>query len=238
MGCRRRGKKKKQHSSKQTEDLYIIPDKGRLFPGRGRYAKKKIKRDHIGYHAVWAAVSKLAKGFVKEQPQAATNWKKLRTHSGRATRITLLMGEGVSLAMTMQYARHAKDSIRTHLKYGKLTCSHVHKYLAEERNRLLLQPGAHAIPALPARKHPPNQPDEDEQPAPPVPAPLRRMRKKQRVDEVGQLANPALPHALEDCSLKEAVTWFKSGLLSKPEFEKVKSSLLSSLPSSSAEGAS
>ena len=43
----------------------------------------------------------------------------------------------------MSLARHAADSVRMHLNYGKLTVSHVHKYLMEERERqqrLLVQP--------------------------------------------------------------------------------------------------
>ena len=43
----------------------------------------------------------------------------------------------------MSFARHVADAVRTHLNYGKLTVSHVHKYLIEERERqqrLLVQP--------------------------------------------------------------------------------------------------
>ncbi len=41
-----------------------------------------------------------------------------------------------SLAMSMHFARHAHDSIRTHLKYGRLTCAHIYNYLRNERERL------------------------------------------------------------------------------------------------------
>ena len=46
---------------------------------------------------------------------------KLRPHSGRATLITELMGEGLTTALSMKYARHAPESHKVHLKYGRLT---------------------------------------------------------------------------------------------------------------------
>ena len=46
---------------------------------------------------------------------------KIRPHSGRATLITELMGEGLTTAMSMKYARHAPGSVRVHLRYGRLT---------------------------------------------------------------------------------------------------------------------
>ena len=49
----------------------------------------------------------------------------LRPHSGRATLITELMGEGMTTAMSMKYARHAPGSIKVHLKYGRLTLKDV-----------------------------------------------------------------------------------------------------------------
>ncbi len=39
----------------------------------------------------------------------------------RATVITELMGEGMVTAMSMKYARHAPQSHKVHLKYGRLT---------------------------------------------------------------------------------------------------------------------
>lgn len=50
---------------------------------------------------------------------------KLRPHSGRATLITELMGEGMTTAMSMKYARHAPGSIKVHLRYGRLTLKDV-----------------------------------------------------------------------------------------------------------------
>ena len=124
-------------------DRCVWPSSGRLFPSKGNYAEKKTKKDHIGYHAVYSAVTTLFKRFQEKCPDKACKWERVRAHSGRATRITLLMGEGVSLSMSMSFARHAADSVRTHLNYGKLTVSQVHKYLMEERERqqrLLVQP--------------------------------------------------------------------------------------------------
>ena len=46
---------------------------------------------------------------------------KLRPHSGRATLITELMGEGLTTALSMKHARHAPGSYKVHLKYGRLT---------------------------------------------------------------------------------------------------------------------
>ena len=45
---------------------------------------------------------------------------KLRPHSGRAQLITELMGDGLSTAMSMKYARHAVGSVKVHLKYSRL----------------------------------------------------------------------------------------------------------------------
>ena len=81
-------------------------------------------------------MNKLFPKFKAAYPDAVLPWEKLRTHSGRTTRLTLLIGEGVSLAISMRYARHASASIKTHLRYGRLTTSHIHKYFLEERHRL------------------------------------------------------------------------------------------------------
>jgi hypothetical protein len=50
---------------------------------------------------------------------------KLRPHSGRATVITELMGEGLVTAMSMKYARHAPGSFKVHLGYSRLTLTDV-----------------------------------------------------------------------------------------------------------------
>jgi hypothetical protein len=49
----------------------------------------------------------------------------LRPHSGRATVITELMGEGLVTAMSMKYARHAPGSFKVHLGYSRLTLADV-----------------------------------------------------------------------------------------------------------------
>ena len=61
----------------------------------------------------------------KTQRQWGTEIAKLRPHSGRATLITELMGEGLTTAITLKYARHAPSSYTVHLKYGRLTLQDV-----------------------------------------------------------------------------------------------------------------
>ena len=51
--------------------------------------------------------------------------RRLRPHSGRATLITELMGEGLVTAMSMKYARHAPGSFKVHLGYSRLTLADV-----------------------------------------------------------------------------------------------------------------
>lgn len=202
-----------QNGAQDVQESYQIPEKGRLFVARKEYNKKKVKRDHLCYHAVWAAVRELAKKFCKAYPSAAGKWEQLRTHSGRATKITLMMGEGISLAMSMEYARHAKSSIKTHLAYGRLTTGHVHKYLMEERARqigklsdMLQQPKSQSAQPLENRKRitgkQSRQPEEDEE----------KKVSKRRI--------------LQGCSLKDVVEWHASGKLTGEEFAKVKGRLL------------
>ena len=50
---------------------------------------------------------------------------RLRPHSGRATLITELMGEGMTVALSMKYARHAPGSQKVHLRYGQLSLADV-----------------------------------------------------------------------------------------------------------------
>ena len=115
-----------QHGIKHKEDTYIIPSSGRLFRGR-----RGAKANHISYAAVWAAINKLSKKFDEAHPN--NGFQKIRSHSGRATSITLLMGEGMPLAVTMRFARHQPSSVRTHLKYGQLTCDHVRDQMMKVR---------------------------------------------------------------------------------------------------------
>ena len=75
------------------------------------------------YHAVWCAVRKLAVVYDTQFP--GNDFHKIRTHSGRASAITTLMGQGVSLPMGMKFARHKPGSLAIHLRYGQLTCADV-----------------------------------------------------------------------------------------------------------------
>ena len=75
-------------------------------------------------HAVWSAVNKLAKAFAQKYP--GNDIEKIRSHSGRATAITSMMGQGVSLPMSMKFARYKPGSLKVHLNYGQLTCMDVY----------------------------------------------------------------------------------------------------------------
>ena len=85
----------------------------------------------ITYHAVWSAVDKLSKSFDLKYP--GSDYSAIRSHSGRATCITAMMGEGVPLAISMNFARHKPGSQRVHLAYGRLSVADVHQ--AVERTR-------------------------------------------------------------------------------------------------------
>ena len=81
------------------------------------------------YHAVYDHIRRQAPKFLahlqKTQRQRGAEIAKLRPHSGRATLITELMGEGLTTALSMKYARHAPSSYKVHLKYGRLTLQDV-----------------------------------------------------------------------------------------------------------------
>ena len=214
-----RTKKINQHCEQEVQDSYYIPSKGRLFESRHKYGNKKLRVDHLGYHAIWAAVRSLAEGFIKERPHVASNWRQLRSHSGRSTKITMMLGEGVSLAISMAFARHSKNSIRTHLLYGKLTSSHIHKYLAEHRQQVLVKAPLSCTAADAAARPPQNgkHPLAED-----VAAPARRVKGKQ--SPASNEASTKDP--LQGCTLNSAVAWYDEGKLNKDEFEKVKCHLL------------
>ncbi|CAJ1407143.1 unnamed protein product [Effrenium voratum] len=209
-----------QNGKRMITEKYELPAKGRLFAGRKMYNNKKVKQDHLSYHGVWSAVRKLAKKFCTAHPSAASKWEQLRTHSGRATKITMMMGEGVSLAMSMEYARHAKSSIKTHLGYGRLTPNHVHSYLMQERSRQigLLATMVQTPPSSPSTK-----------------TVKKRCRGKQallpsRATDECQAVKKATPYsALQDCTLKDVMQWQADGKLTDEEFGKIKDSLLKTL---------
>ena len=76
-----------------------------------------------------ALVGRQAPKFLAHLQKKGKEWSaevaRLRPHSGRATLITELMGEGMTTAMSMKYARHAPNSAKVHLKYGRLTLADV-----------------------------------------------------------------------------------------------------------------
>ena len=202
-----------QNGAKDVQESYQIPEKGRLFVAKKTYHKKKVQRDHLCYHAVWVAVRTLAKKFCKAYPSAAAKWEQLRTHSGRATKITMMMGEGISLSMSMEYARHAKSSIKTHLAYGRLTTAHVHQYLLKERAR---QIGVLSD----MLQHPKSQPVDEER---------KRIIGKQNCKQEKQRKVRQPESILQGCSLKDVIEWHSSGKLSDEEFAKVKGRLLETM---------
>ena len=123
---REKGHKHGKGGKKQIviKDVYKPPKKGYLFP-----ARKKAKKGHLHYHAVYDHVRREAPKFVEFLRKSGKQWSaevaKLRPHSGRATLITELMGEGLTTAMSMKYARHAPGSVKVHLRYGRLTLKDV-----------------------------------------------------------------------------------------------------------------
>ena len=112
-----------RHKSWTVTDKYTLPTDGPLFPSNKK--KRKAKKEPITYHAVWSAVNKLAKAFAKKYP--GNDFEKIRSHTGRASAITTMMGQGVSLPMSMKFARHKPGSLRVHLTYGQLTCMDVYR---------------------------------------------------------------------------------------------------------------
>lgn len=103
---------------------FRVPSSGYIFQARA-----KSGSGFLHYNAVHRAVRREAPRFAKHLRDCgkpiAPEVAKLRPHSGRATLITELMGEGMATAMSMKYARHAPDSYRVHLRYGRLTLSDV-----------------------------------------------------------------------------------------------------------------
>jgi len=103
-----------------------VPADGYIFR-----ARRGAKQGHLHYQAVYYHVARETKSFARHlaklgQP-VTPELSKLRPHSGRATLITELMGEGLTTAMSMKYARHAPDSFKVHLKYCRLSLDDVKK---------------------------------------------------------------------------------------------------------------
>jgi integrase len=113
-----------RHGVKMRKESYAIPPSGFLFRSRANASQK-----HLSYQAAYHSISALAPKFLaKLQAEGWGNSPELaliRPHSGRATSITMLMTAGLSLGVTMKWARHAAGSVKVHLRYGQLTHSDV-----------------------------------------------------------------------------------------------------------------
>ena len=119
-------KRSNRHGSWTVTDTYMLPEQGPLFPSTKK--KRRQKKQPITYHCVWSAVDKLSKSFSKKYPGNA--FERIRSHSGRATAITTMMGQGVPLPISMKFARHKPGSLKVHLNYGQLTCMDVYRTIA------------------------------------------------------------------------------------------------------------
>lgn len=101
--CKKHKHGKGRGKTIKVEDTFTVPASGYLFASR-----KKAKSKHLHYQAVYTVVKKLAPKFLSHLRQLHYPWTesiaKLRPHSGRATLITELMGQGLSTAMSMKYA--------------------------------------------------------------------------------------------------------------------------------------
>ena len=88
----------------EYEDTYHVPESGFLFTSRA-----KAKKESLHYHAIYAHVKKQAPRFLEHLKKSGKQWSseisKLRPHSGRATLITELMGEGMTTSLSMKYAQ-------------------------------------------------------------------------------------------------------------------------------------
>ena len=132
---RRKGHKHGKGKAKEIayEEVYHIPKSGYIFPSR-----KNATLPYMHYHAIYDHVHRQAPKFLKHLQTHGKQWgsevAKLRPHSGRATLITELMGEGLTTALSMKYARHAPSSYKVHLKYGRLVLQDVKAACDATRN--------------------------------------------------------------------------------------------------------
>lgn len=135
-----------KHGKTTYEDSYKPPKTGYLFPSR-----QNATHGHLHYQAIYIQVKKFAPKFLESLKKEGNKWTaeiaRLRPHSGRATLITELMGEGMSTSLSMKYARHAPGSVKVHLKYGRLTLSDVQQACdALEAQRDLKEPRWNSMP--------------------------------------------------------------------------------------------
>ena len=96
-------KRKQRRGSCDFEGTCEIPENSLISTSR-----KGAKGEHLHYHAIYAHVKRHAPRFLEYLKKSGQQWgpevAKLRPHSGRATLITELMGEGLSTALSMKYA--------------------------------------------------------------------------------------------------------------------------------------
>ena len=108
------------------KEAFHIPKSGYIFTSR-----KGSNAAHLHYHAAYQHVVRQAPKFFHHLEaigeKVSPEIKRIRPHSGRATLITELMGEGMTTAMSMKYARHSSGSFKVHLRYGQLTLADVKK---------------------------------------------------------------------------------------------------------------
>ena len=140
-GLKKKRTLKNQHGAFTRWDVFPWPSAGRLFP-----TKTGMATNHKGVRGVQKAIGKLAPNFDKLRPD--NSFSRIRSHSGRATRITMLMGEGMPMFLSMRYARHAPGSYETHLGYARLTVKDIHKHLEEYRTKVMVELSQHR-PAKP-----------------------------------------------------------------------------------------
>ena len=118
-----------RHGEITKTEVFKVPTKGFLFRSRANATAK-----HLSYQAAYHSITKLAPKFLEKTRHTGSAHSaelgNIRPHSGRATSITTLMGAGLSLPITMKWARHAPGSVKVHLRYGQLTHSDVKNAIA------------------------------------------------------------------------------------------------------------
>ena len=119
-----------KHGQRTRLDTFKVPKEGFMFRTR-----KGSSLKHLGYHAVWAAVSRCAKSFSKKHP--GSNFDEIRSHSGRTSAITTMLGEGVPIHLSMKIARHANGSINLHLDYAQHTVDDVDAHFRQRGTKQL-----------------------------------------------------------------------------------------------------